>query len=163
MAKWNDPALIPPTGGGYLKLKQGENKIRIVSEAVIYGKHYINDKYVICAGKEICEACQEGDKPKPAWLFWVIDRTDNQFKLFEAGYQIIKQIQNLAKGAEYGFSDIPSYDMFIQKEGEKLTTEYTVTPARKDTALTVEEIEKIKGLKSPAEIIEEKKLKLEAF
>ena len=156
--KWNDKDLIPPSGGGYLKLKPGENKIRIVSEAEVFGKHFKNKKYMgICIGKEDCEFCIEGDKSKPSWLLWVIDRADNQIKMFEAGYMIISQIQTLAKSSEYGFESLPAYDIFIQKDGESLETEYTVTPARKDTELAEEEKEDISALKSPALIIEDKK------
>ena len=111
----------------------------------------------ICIGKENCEFCTEGDKPKPSWLLWAIDRADNQIKMFEAGYMIISQIQTLAKSSEYGFESLPAYDIFIQKDGESLETEYTVTPARKDTELTEEEKEDISALKSPALIIEDKK------
>ena len=158
MGRWNDPNLIPPSGGGYLKLKQGENKIRIISEAEVFGKHFKHKKSTICIGKdEGCELCQEGDKPKPSWLMWVIDRADNQIKMFEAGYMVVSQIQKLAQSSEYGFGGLPGYDMFIQKEGESLETEYTVTPARKDSELTEEEKESIAALKSPETIVEEKK------
>lgn len=158
MAKWTDPNLIPPSGGGsYLKLKHGENKIRIVSEAEVFGKHFKNKKSTVCLGKEECDLCQEGDKPKPSWLMWVIDRTDGNLKMLEAGYQIISQIQKMAQSSEYGFEDLPNYDIIIQKEGEALETEYTVTPARKDTELTIEERKNISELKSPALIIEDKK------
>lgn len=157
MAKWNDPNLIPPSGGGYFKLKQGENKIRIVSEAEVFGKHFVNKRSSVCMGKEDCPYCIDGDKSKPSWLMWIIDRTDNQIKMFEAGYQIIKQIQKMAQGTEYGFDALPAYDMYIQKEGESLETEYTVTPARKDSPLTEEEKENITTLKSPSKIVEDKK------
>lgn len=155
--KWNDQNLIPPTSGGYLKLKQGENKIRIVSEAEVFGKHFKNKKSTICLGKEICDLCIEGDKPKPSWLMWVIDRADGEIKMLEAGYQIISQVQKMAQSSEYGFEGLPSYDIIIQKEGEGLDTEYIATPARKDSDLTEEEKEDISALKSPSEIVEEKK------
>lgn len=163
MAKWSDPNLIPAQGGGYMKLRHGENRIRIVSEPAVFGKHFINKKSIVCIGKEEgCEACNEGDRSKPSWLLWVIDRADGNIKMLEAGYQIISQIQKLAVGTEYGFDLLPAYDIFIQKEGEGLETEYAVTPARKDTPLTDKEKAEILELKSPLTIIAEKKEK-EAF
>lgn len=157
MAKWNDDRLIPPSSGSYMKLKQGENKIRIVSEAEVYGKHYINKKGIVCLGKEECPHCMDGDKPKPAWLFWVIDRTDGAIKLLEVGYSVVAKIKTLAQSEDYHFETMPDFDLTITKTGESLETEYDVIPARKNSPLTDEEKEQIDELKPPASIIEAKK------
>ncbi|MEW6687264.1 MAG: hypothetical protein AB1393_13845 [Candidatus Edwardsbacteria bacterium] len=145
-------------------MKHGENKIRIVSEAEPYGKHYNPEtkKTLVCIGKDKgCEGCQQGNKPRVQWLLWVIDRTDNKIKMLEIGYSILQQISKLAQSQEYGFEIIPNYDITITKEGEGLETEYTVIPARKDTLLIEVEREEIENLESPIEIIRKKKEKLE--
>jgi hypothetical protein len=157
MAKWNDPKLIS-SSSKYLKLHEGENKIRIVSEAGVMGKHWIEKKTIICIGKdEGCSGCETGNDPKPVWLCYVIDRTDNKIKLAEFGYTIIQQIQKLAQSEEYKFDVIPPYDITIVKTGSGLETEYTVIASRKDTPLTAEEEFEIKRLTPIEDMIKKKK------
>ena len=160
--KWTDIQLT--SAGQYMKLKTGENKIRIVSEVEAFGKHYDreNKKITICIGKDKgCTECEKGNKPRVQWLLWVIDRADGKIKLLEVGYSIILQISKLAQTKDYEFDIMPSYDMIIIKEGEGLDTEYTVIPARViDVALTEKEKEEIMKLESPAKIIQKKKERL---
>ena len=158
--RWDDPNLI--STGQYIKLKQGENRVRIVSEVEPYGKHYTKDKRTyICLGKDMgCLECANGEKPRLQYLGWAIDRVDGKIKMLEVGYQIVSQIKKLAESKEYGFEIMPNYDLTITKEGEMLETEYTLIPARQDTKLTEAEQEEIMSLESPAEIIKQKKAKL---
>lgn len=157
--KWNDPKIIS-TSEGYLRLKPGENRLRIVSDAEVLAKHFdpVQKKTTVCIGKEKgCKGCEENNKPRVQWVCWAIDRRDERIKLFEAGYSIIQQVTKLAQTEEYGFETIPSYDITIMKEGEGLETEYSVIPARKDTPLTDNEKDQISELQPIAEIVEQKK------
>ena len=155
--KWNDENLVPETSK-FLKLKQGENKVRIVSEVGVFGKHWIDKKTIICVGKDKgCHMCVAGNLPKPQWLCWAIDRADNKIKQWEMGYTIIQQIQKLAQSEEYGFDDLPPYDITVIKQGEGLETEYSVIAARKDTPLTEVEQDEIENLPAIPEILEKKK------
>ena len=157
MVSWDDPNIIS-SSEKFLKLKQGENKIRIVSEAGVFGKHWVNKKTTICIGKEDgCMGCEAGNESKPAWLCWVISRSDGKIKQMEIGYMIVKKINALAQTDEYKFSEIPPFDLTIIKSGEGLDTEYDVVASRKDTPLTDTEKAEIEGLTPIAEIIEKKK------
>lgn len=151
--------------GNWLNLKQGSNKIRIVSNFVDYGIHTVKEggkfKSVICIGKENgCPYCAQGLKVKVQFLGWVIDRTDNKVKLLRIGWTVTDKIRKLQESEEYGFEHLPDYDMDIIKTGEGLDTEYDVIPARKNTELTDEEKDEImQTVKDPQEIINRMKEK----
>jgi hypothetical protein len=159
--KWNDPNLTAGAGGGkFYKFTAGENVIRIVSETEVIAKHYINDKYSVCVGKDKdCEGCKQNNKAKAKWLCWVIDRTDGSFKLVELPYTVTKALGELANSSQYGFEVLPPYDITVKKTGEGLDTEYTVIADRQDSALTEEEETEKQALKSPILIVEEMKTK----
>ncbi len=148
----------------WLKLVDGDNRIRIISEFEDYGVHYLKDekKSVICIGKDQCKLCKKNIEVRCQFLGWVIDRSDNQVKLFRTGYSVIKQISELAKSSEYGFEGIPPYDIIINKKGQGLETKYSVLPARQNTPLTESELQLITTLEDPKEIINNMKEKVES-
>jgi len=150
-------------GSDWLNLEDGDNKVRIVSNFIDYGSHYNQQtkKSVICVGKESCEMCQQGDKPRVQYLGWVIDRKDKKLKLLRIGHQIFKQIGDYAMNEEYAFTGIPDYDITINKTGQGLGTDYTVIPSRKNTELTEKEKKEIEEkMKDPQEIIDSMKAKI---
>jgi hypothetical protein len=152
----------------WLNLKEGSNKIRIVSNFVDYGVHSVKyeGKYksVVCVGKENgCFYCAEKLPVKIQFLGWVIDRKDGEVKLLKIGWTIAEKLRNLKESEDYGFKDLPDYDIDIIRTGEGLDTEYDVIPARKSTELTEEEKEKVlKNIKDPQEIIDKMKEKVMA-
>jgi len=152
-----------PMGGNWLTLKEGDNKIRLVSDCVDYGNHFnsATQKSVICIGKEHCEFCKKGLKPNVQFLAWVIDRVDGKVKLFRFGYKIYKQIIAYKNNPDYAFEETPEYDITIRRTGTGKQSDYVVVPARQNTLLTEKEqikiTEKIKDLN---EIIENMKAKV---
>jgi len=153
-------------GGNWMKLKDGSNKVRIVSDFADYGVHQVVQngqfkKSVICIGKENgCYYCSQGLPVKVQFLGWVIDRADNQVKLLRIGWTIANQIKAYQKSEEYGFQGLPPYDMDIIRSGEGLDTDYDTHASRKDTPLTPEEKKMIEEIvKDPREIIEKMKEK----
>ena len=152
-------------GGDWLKLEDGDNKIRIVSEFFDFAEHFIKseNKSYTCLGKKgNCKYCESGLKPTVKFLGWVLDREDGAVKLLRVGYMIYKQIGALAMSDEYGFDGVPEYDITIKKSGKELGTEYQVLPARKNTELTKDEekLVKEKTKKTPEEIVEKMKEKV---
>jgi len=145
---------IGKSGGDWMKLKDGENKVRFVTESQAYGKHYVQaeKKNYVCIGEK-CILCSQGVKKQTRFISWVIDREDGQIKLLEIGWQIFKQMGELSKSSEYGFKDLPPFDIIIKKKGEGLDTEYFIQPARKETKLTDEEKKEVKKLTSPELIV----------
>ncbi|MFA5442055.1 MAG: hypothetical protein WC288_01955 [Candidatus Paceibacterota bacterium] len=152
--------------GDWLNLKEGSNKVRIVSHFVDYGIHSIKGerkyKSVICIGKENnCPYCAKGIKVKVQFLGWVIDRADGKIKLLKIGWTIKEKLRKLQHSEDYGFTNLPDYDIDIIRTGEGLDTNYDVLPARKSTELTEEEKEKIlEVVKDPQEIIDKMKEKV---
>jgi len=148
----------------WLILKEGANKVRLMSNFADYGDHFIKEenKSYICIGKENgCVYCEKGLKPKVQFLGWAIDRSDGQLKLFRFGYTIAKQLASYKDSEEYGFEDLPPYDIVVNKEGQGLETNYVVMPARTNTEITMEEKDNFeKNSKSPEEIIQSMKDKI---
>jgi len=150
----------------WLNLKQGSNKVRIVSDFVDFGVHSVREggkyKSVICVGKDNgCPYCAKGLKPRVQFLGWVIDRKDGKVKLLKIGWTIAEKIRALQESEDYGFEHLPGYDIDIVRRGEGLDTEYDVIPARKDTELTEQEREEVmKKVKNPQEIIDAMKNKV---
>ena len=122
-------------GGGFLNLKQGENKVRVVSEF----EHFLSD--------------YQGRK-NDRFMGYVIDRTDGQIKLLTIGKMIFGELGEYSTSAEFGFTDVPPYDVVIKKTGEGKETDYKVIPARQNTELTAEEKKQVSELKSVSEVID---------
>ncbi len=132
--------------GSYYKLQDGQNRCRIVSEAVPVWTAF--DRVNKTAKKYLNELQARTDpEAKKRFALWVIDRNDGQIKLAEWGVSIMKQIQTLALDKDYTFDSFPSYDIKITRSGSGLDTEYTVTPSPV-TPFTEEEAARVAGLEN---------------
>ena len=153
---------IPKSKGGgadFLTLSSGNNKLRIVSEAVerprFWSQEYKNNFDYVPALDDAFLAAYNANHEAPIrvknnYVVYVIDRADGEIKILEIGKTITDQLRELSVSEDYKFDDVPPYDMTIKKEGEKMSTKYTVMAARDNTELTDEEKEKVAGL-SPLE------------
>lgn len=140
--------------GGFWRFETGDNRFRLLGGYEPYGSHWIqaDGRSYICIGKDKgCKHCEKGNKPTAKFLMWVFDRKTKEVRLAQTGYQVIKQIGVLALSDDWAFDGTPDYDMVIKKTGEKLDTEYALTPTPDKTQLTEEEQalvnEKVKDLK----------------
>lgn len=135
---------VSSEGGKYLKLQDGPNKIRIVSDAKQIWK--------VFNGKDTVTITDpNADRPKEAKMRFaviVIERASGEVKLAEFGASIMGQVADLAESDEYGFDGLPPYDITIIREGSGLETEYKVIAARQNTPLTAEEQAKIASMGS---------------
>jgi len=151
---------IQKMSGNWLKLEEGENKVKFVSEVLDFGAH--NDsvlkRRVICLGKDYCPYCKKGEKSSVRFYVWVIERKTNKIKLFEFGYSIYEQIKDIRAKEDYAFDGIPPFDFEITRKGEGLSTKYKVLPCRNDSKLTEEEQSMIeKECTSLEEIVQRRK------
>ena len=135
MANFNDYKSFVKSSGDFMALKQGENKVRIISEFEPFESEF------------------QG-KMKTRFMGYVIDRVDGQIKPLTIGSQIFGKLGELSLSSEYGFQGLPPYDVTIKKSGEGIDTEYEVFAARKNTDLTEAEEILIKDLKPVVDIIE---------
>lgn len=130
----------------WFKPKEGDNRIRIVSTGAVIAEHF---KVGVCYGKDKgCKTCAAGVgitdeeekkkyQPSVKWMFWIIDRTDGQLKLYKIGAKIMKAISALQKNPDYSFSKIPAYDITVNvKNAGTKAAEYQLLPSPKITDLT---------------------------
>lgn len=112
------------SSGDYLKLKAGANRFRLMSECLPHEGEFQGRKNF-------------------KWLCYVLDRVDGKIKPFFMPHTIYKQIVEFQRSEEYAFEDVPMpYDLTITADAKVGTKEvkYTLTPARKNTELTTEEL-----------------------
>lgn len=123
------------SNGNFFKIVEGENKFRIVSEAVPVWTSF--DQAEGTAKKYItAEGSTKDKEAKKRFALWVIDRTDNAIKLAEFPSTVMVGIKDLANSSETGFDGLPPYDMIINRAGTGMATRYTVMASRKNTELT---------------------------
>lgn len=138
------------SGGKFMKLVDGPNKIRIVSEPVqiwkVFDKEDPKNTIVITNPDELKEYA--GKKPKMYFAMYVIDRATSEVKIAEFGPSIMGQIGDLQDNPEFAFDQLPPYDMMITRSGAGLETEYTVIGSRNNTILTPEEQAKVLAMPS---------------
>lgn len=148
-------------GGGWLSLEEGDNKVRILQTRLAdFGSHYVQSesKSYTCIGKdEGCPFCEK-EKPRVRYLTWVIDKRDGEFKKFEFGHSIAKQLETLANDEEYGIDETGfPYWINVKRSGTGLETEYNLVPGRKEVPLTQEQKKDFEELDSLHDFIEQRK------
>lgn len=157
----------PP--GKYFKLEDGDNTIRVVSDPEISYEHYDEEKKksISCIGKEKqCYYClngtsnEKGEGSKKVivrYNFYIIDRRDGKIKETSLPWGVVKKYQSLAATKDFGFTELPDYDMTIQKSGKGILTKYELIPARASTPLTDVEKEELAALPLLGYLIAERK------
>lgn len=132
----NDFAFLPdnyeaPAGSNsYMKLQDGENKVRILSKPIIGWLDW-KDKTPHRFRMNARPEKPLTDKPiKHFWAFLVWNYSANAVQILEITQSTIqKSIQDLSKDDEWGAPFF--YDIKITRKGKDLATEYSVTPSPK--------------------------------
>lgn len=121
--------------GDYLKLKEGANRFRLMSECLAHVGNYKGTRNF-------------------KWLCYVVDRADGKVKPFFMPHSVYKQIEALQISDDYAFVDVPMpYDITINAKGAGTKeVEYTLMPAKKETPVTALEYQALRELKSLAEL-----------
>lgn len=132
LKKAEDAGLV---GGDYLKLKEGDNRLRLMSECLAHAGEY--------QGKRNFK-----------WLCYVLDRRDGKVKPMFMPHTIYKQIVALQQNHDYEFYDVPMpYDITVNAKGAGTKdVVYTLMPARKNTELSGDEMALLRALKPLAEM-----------
>lgn len=118
----------PQGGGGYMKIQQGENKIRILSKPIIGWLDWKDKKpYRFRIDKKPDKPL--GDRPiRHFWAFIVWNYNEQALQILEITQATIQAaIQNLSRDSDWG--DPYAYDIKITRKGQDLSTEYAVTPS----------------------------------
>lgn len=120
----------PEGGGNYMKLKDGENKIRILSKPVVGWVDWKDKKPFRFPMDKKPEKPLDKNPIKHFWAFIVWNYTDQAIQILEITQQTIQtQIINLTKDEDWGAPF--DYDIKITKKGRDLDTKYSVIPAGK--------------------------------
>jgi hypothetical protein len=123
-------------GSDFLALKEGSNKIRIISNPTQFYVHWVVDstnskRKVNCAVEEcpVCFRGQETDRAQVRWMVKALDRVENKIKLLELGPQLFKAIKQYYNEPEWG--DVRGYDLNIKRGPKGSNPLYTVLPGNK--------------------------------
>ena len=123
--------------------QEGDNKIRLVGEAVLHESEY------------------QG-KPTRKWLVYIIDRRDGQVKLCFMAVTIMAQIAALQNSEDWGFEDAMPYDINVMTTGAgEMGVKYNVQPTKNNSPLTDSEhaqIERLVPIEQKAELLANKQI-----
>lgn len=121
--------------GDYLKLKEGDNRLRLMTECLPHPGEYKGTRNF-------------------KWLCYVIDRKDGKIKPFFMPHTIYKRLEALQLSEDYAFTDVPMpYDVTIHAAGAGTKeVEYSLMPARKETSISAIEHQEFAKLKPLAEL-----------
>lgn len=144
--------------GGWYKFSEGVNVFRILVEPeVLYEAYKLGICYTNC-----------GYTGTPKYLTYLLDRKDNQIRLFKLPFKIFKTISEYQLDEDYAFDNFPMpYDIKVKAEGAGNKEVIYTTLPKKPKELTEDELGEIAGFlgresnKTPAEIIEAMKAKQE--
>lgn len=120
----------PEGGGNYMKLKDGENKIRILSRPIVGWVDWKDKKPFRFPMDKKPEKPLDKNPIKHFWAFIVWNYNDQAIQILEITQQTIQtSIINLTKDEDWGAPF--DYDIKITKKGRDLDTKYSVIPANK--------------------------------
>lgn len=125
-------------GGNYMRFEQGANKFRVMGAPVLGWEYWNKDGKPVRLKEQPSSAptdLREGDKIKHFWAFPVWNYAANRIQILEITQASIQgPMTELVTNEDWGPPQ--DYDVTITKKGEKLDTEYTVTPSpHKDVPL----------------------------
>lgn len=139
---WNSGDVGTNSSSGrsdFMKLKEGENVVRIMGNPIQYYSHWIDtpdgQKRKIVSpidNPELIRKLEDaGFKRKPQWIVKVLDRSDETFKILEIGSQVYNGVKALFNNLKWG--KVTGYDVSIMRGKPGSQPLYTVTPNPKET------------------------------
>jgi len=123
-----DDYVSPSGNSGYMRIQEGENKIRILSSPVLGWEDWRDKKPLrYKMDKKPSSSIDPKSPIRHFWAFVVWDYADKSVKIFEVIQATIrKRIESLSKDSDWGSPYF--YDLKILKSGQKTDTEYVVNP-----------------------------------
>lgn len=129
----------------YMKLVNGSNFVRIVTDPKRYITHKYKEKddkgygdWVKCSAPlhGSCPLCDRGDKPKKRWLVGCIDRASNQYRILDISSLIYDQIKTLNKSK---WGDPKRYDVeIVMDDKAQAANFYKVLPQMPEALSTAD-------------------------
>jgi hypothetical protein len=124
----------------FIRLKDGDRiKGIFKGDPFIYRLHWVGNRSIQCPGKEKCEHCAGGDKPKFRFKINFLTQEDSVWlaKIFEQGYGTFKDLKEMHEN-DY---DLEKTQVVVSRSGEKQETRYRIMPAKEN--LKADEFKKI--------------------
>lgn len=119
----------PRSSNYYLKMQEGENRVRILSAPIIGWEDWTADKkpFRFTFDNKPLKSFDAAKPVKHFWAFIVFNYNEEQIQIMHVTQATIrKKIESLCKDKDWGAPY--NYDIKIIKSGEKVDTEYVVNP-----------------------------------
>ena len=146
-------------GSDWFKFREGMNKIRVLAEPAVLATHFANGKSLgVCYGKD--NGCPfhmlDQDQPSVRWLTWILDYADGAIKLAGLPWKITREIGAYEASEEYSFGEYPMpFDVTVNaKNAGTMQVEYSIVPARKNTALPQPILDELIKKHAPEQVVE---------
>lgn len=116
----------PASAGNYMKIQDGENKIRILSKPILGWEDWVDEKPVRFHFESKPAKSHDPKKPiRHFWAFIVWNYNEERIQILQISQATIRsKIEALCVDSDWG--DPYFYDLKIFKKGEKTDTEYQV-------------------------------------
>lgn len=124
----------------FLRLDRGnDNELRIITPPFQYLSHKYKREGDSGFGQKVhcsaehgsCPLCALGDKAKPRWLFGVISRKTNSYKIFDISTMVFQQLKKLTRNPRWGVPTAYDIQVIVDENGGA-TGYYTVQPIPKE-------------------------------
>lgn len=116
----------PVTASRYFKPQDGQNRIRILTPALVGWLDW-NDKTPVRTKDRPEHAFKAERQPRHFWAFAIWDYQEAKIKIYEVTQASIQDsIIALHQSADWG--EPTGYDLIITRSGKDLETKYTVVP-----------------------------------
>jgi len=118
----------PKSAGFYMKLQDGENRIRILSNAIVGWEDWIENRPVRYRMDQKPKTQNDPKKPiRHFWAFIVWNYNESKIQILQISQASIrKTLESLCQDADWGSPWL--YDIKIIKSGALKDTEYMVNP-----------------------------------
>ncbi len=118
----------PSANNNYMKLQEGENKLRILSNAVIGWEEWLDNKPIRYTFDKKPNKIFDSKKPiRHFWSFIVWNYQEEAIQILNITQATIRNcIESLCKDSDWG--EPFNYDLKIIKKGDGMETEYLVNP-----------------------------------
>lgn len=120
--------IAPKTSNFYMKIQEGENRVRILTRPVLGWEDWQDKKPIRFTFENKPAKAIDPKKPiKHFWAFIVYNYAEEQIQIMHITQASIRRsIESLCNDKDWG---VPySYDIKIKKTGEGMNTEYSVNP-----------------------------------
>lgn len=118
----------PKQNNHYMKLEEGENKIRILSKPILGWEDWKDKKPVRFHFNEKPKNPVDSTKPiRHFWAFIVYNYAKDEIQILHVTQSMIRKgIEALCRDSDWGSPH--AYDLKITKKGEGMNTEYSINP-----------------------------------